>query len=351
MGQFLFFAALLVLLAIAFAVFALWRSARGLALALALGIPLAAAGLYWLKGTPDALDPAKVTTLNPQAAAEPATMEEAIAKLQARVAAEPDNFDDLVLLARSYMAVEKFGPAPALYARAMKLRPDDSDVSVEYAEALLRASSDHRFPPSVDGLLENAVAKNPTNQRALFFLGLKQMQDKHPADAAATWGTLMPMLEPDTARQLRPQLDAARAAAGLPPLPETVASTAMPPDDASAPPSTGLSIDVQIDPSLAKLAQPGEALYVFARAPGGGGPPLAVKRLVLGKFPLHLQLTDADSPMPAAKLSSQTMVILMARLSRTGDVQASSGDLEANPLQVRTDSKEPITLTLNRAVP
>ena len=42
MSQFAFFAALLGLLAIAFAVSAIWQKSRGLALALALGLPLAA---------------------------------------------------------------------------------------------------------------------------------------------------------------------------------------------------------------------------------------------------------------------------------------------------------------------
>lgn len=335
MSQFVFFAALLGLIAVAFAVSALWQRSRRLALALALGLPLAAAGLYHLKGKPAALDPQIVVA--------PASIEEAVAQLQQRIAAEPENLEGLVLLARSYMAMEKFDLARDTYAKALKLKPDDSDLSVEYAESLLRTSADRRFPPEAVSLLENAVAKNPDNQRALFFLGTHQLQDNRPAEAAATWEKLLPQLSPEAAGALRQQIDSARVAAGLPPLLRAAAA---------APASTTvLNIEVQIDPTLAKLAQPGDVLYVFARTLDGSGPPLAAKRIALDKLPLHLQLTDADSPMPAARLSSQKNVQLMARLSKTGDVKAASGDIEADPMQVGTVGKEPITLILNRAVP
>ncbi len=337
MTQFVLFAALLGLLAVAFAVSSLWQGSRRLALALAFGLPLAAAGLYYLKGEPAALNPTIVVA--------PTSIEDAVAQLQKRLASEPENFEGLALLGRSYMALEKFDLARDAYAKAVKLKPDDSDLSVEYAESLLRASADRRFPPEAARLLENAIAKNPDNQRALFFLGTHQMQDNRPAEAAATWEKLLPLLNPETAAELRKQVDVARLAAGLPSLPRDAAPAS---DSAS---NSSLNIVVQIDPTLHSLAKPGDVLYVFARSLDGRGPPFAAKRIALGELPLHLQLTDADSPMPAARLSSQENVLLMARLSKTGDVKAASGDIEADPLQVAVHGKGQITLVLNRPVP
>ncbi|WP_158637179.1 hypothetical protein [Arenimonas daejeonensis] len=57
MTGFLIGALLLCALALAFVLPPLWRDARGSALALVLALPLGAAGLYALLGTPDALDP------------------------------------------------------------------------------------------------------------------------------------------------------------------------------------------------------------------------------------------------------------------------------------------------------
>ena len=64
MSQFVLLAALLALLAVAFAISALWQNSRRLALALVIGLPLAAAGLYYLKGTPEALKPDALTAVS-----------------------------------------------------------------------------------------------------------------------------------------------------------------------------------------------------------------------------------------------------------------------------------------------
>jgi cytochrome c-type biogenesis protein CcmH len=333
MSQFVFFAVLLGLLAVAFAISALWQSSRRLALALVLGLPLAAAGLYYLKGTPAAFQP-------PVHAVEPKTMDEAIAQLKARLAAEPNNFDGRVLLARSYMAMEKFDLARDSFAEAYALQPDNADLAVEYAEALLRASPDHRFPPKAVELIEDTVKKNPQNQRGLFFLGLHQMESNQPADAAATWQSLLPLVAPETAVELRKEIDKARIAANLSPLPELAV--------ASGP---SLKITVQIDPTLANLAVPGDTLFVFARSADGGGPPVAVKRLPFDKLPIEVTLTDADSPMPAGKLSSQKTVTVMARLSKSGTALPGSGDIEADPVSVTLADAKPINLMLSRAIP
>lgn len=330
MNLFLFLAVLLSCLATAFAVSALWQKSRRLAIALAVALPLAAGGIYYLKGNPAALDARNVQA--------PHSVDELIAQLKERVASEPDNFDAWGLLARSYMATEKFPLAVSAYAAATKLRPDDVDISVEFAEALMRASSDHRFPANAVAMLENAATKNPRNQRALFFLGMHQLQSNQPAQAAATWEKILPMLTPDTARSLRTQIDKARIAAKLPPLPE-----------ADVGPS--LAITVGIEPTLANLAATGDTLYVFARSSDGNGPPFAAKRVVIDKFPLDVTLSDADSPMPTAKLSAQSTVSVMARLSKSGDARPASGDVESDPVTVTIADGKPVALMLDRAVP
>ncbi len=330
MGQFVFIAGLFVVLAVLLAVSMLWKTARGLAIAIAVALPLAAAGLYWLEGQPEALDP--------QAVKAPETMEQAVAQLEQRVAAQPENFEGTALLARSYMAMGRFAQAKATYARALALKPGETDLSVEYAEALLRAAPDRRFPPEAVAILEKAVAANPQNQRALFFLGLQRMQAENYAEASAVWEKLLPMLDPAAAQELLSQINNARDKAGMPAL-------------AAPEAGPGLALDVQIDPALAKSAPPGAVLYVFARALDGQGPPFAAKRIEGAGFPLQLQLSDADSPMPAAKLSSQQRVRVMARLSASGDARPGPGDIESKPVEVEVTAGKPATLLLDQKLP
>jgi len=327
MGQFFFFAMLLCLLACAFAVSALWQKSRALAVAIALLLSAGAGGLYWYKGTPAALEPAN---LQP-----PKTMDEAVAQLERLTRANPKNASDQVALARAYMAKERYADAAATYAKAMELLPDEPAFATERAEAMLRASPDRRFPPEAVALLERALRADPANQRALFFLGLHLRQSGRDAEAVAMWEKLLAQLDASAAPALREQIAQARAAAGMP---------------AAAEPEGLLQIRVEIDPTLAQDARPGTVLYVFARAKAGG-PPVAVKRLEPAQWPVSLSLGDEDSPMPTAKLSEQDSVQLVARLSKSGEAQASSGDLESDPVEVSAATGTSIVLRIDRTVP
>jgi cytochrome c-type biogenesis protein CcmH len=327
MGPFFFFALLLCLLACAFAVSALWQKSRALAVAIALLLTAAAGGLYWYKGSPVALEPANVQP--------PRTIDEAVAQLERLTRANPGNASDQVALARAYMAKQRYADAEAAYAKAMKLLPEDSGFAVEYAEAMLRNSPDRRFPSAAVAMLERALEADPRNQRALFFLGLHQRQSGRNVEAVATWERLLLQLDAAAAPALREQITQARIAAGM---------------EVPAEPEELLQVRVELDPTLARDAGPGTVLYVFARAPGGG-PPVAVKRLQPTSWPVTLGLGDADSPMPTAKLSAQSSVQLVARVSRSGDAKAQSGDLESDPVEVSATAGTSVTLRIDRSVP
>ncbi|GAB2653503.1 tetratricopeptide repeat protein [Arenimonas aestuarii] len=315
----------------AFALRPLWRGAHRSALALALALGVGTAGLYLLLGTPDALDPTQVKA--------PETLEEAIAQLERRLADEPGSVEGWVLLGRSHAAQGNWAGAADAFGKAQALLPEEPDLMVELADARMRAAPDGRFPADAVALLERAVALRPDHQRALFYLGAQQLQAGRPADAAATWGILLPLVDANTAKALRPQLDMAREQAGLPPL--------EPAPEATAGPS--LAVTVDIDPALGDRLAPGDTLYVFARTLEGGLP-VAVKRLPAESFPVTVSLSDADGLMPAQKLSGQARVLLMARISRSGDAGASPGDLEAMAVELDVADGANATLVIAKVV-
>lgn len=331
MTGFLIGALLLCALALAFVLPPLWRGARRSALALVLALPLGAAGLYALLGTPDALDPENVEA--------PQTLDDAIAQLERRLADEPGSVEGWVLLARSRMAQQKWPEARDAFARAHALLPDEPDLMVEYADAMMRAAPDGRFPAEAVAMLEKVVAGQPNHQRGLFYLGAQRLQAEQPAEAAELWGRLLPLLDARTADALRPQLAMARAQAGLPPLEETPAA------------GPTLEVTVELAPALAAQLAQGDTLFVFARTPDGAGPPVAVKRLPASAFPITLGLSDADSLMPTQKLSTQPQVQLMARISKSGDAAAAAGDLEAGPQVIAVRDGARITLSIDRVHP
>jgi cytochrome c-type biogenesis protein CcmH len=327
-GSFLLAAALLCVLVLAIVLPPLRRSPASL-LALALALPLGAAGLYALLGTPAALDPAQV--------AAPTNLEEAIVQLEARLAEEPASVEGWVLLGRSRIAQERWADARDAFAKANALLPDDPDLMVEYADALMRASVDGRFTPQATELLEKVVAGAPTHQRALFYLGAQRFQAGQAAEAAQIWERLLPLVDARTADALRPQVAAAREQAGLPPLPETTPT-----------PAATLTVTLDIAPALAAQVADGAVLYVFARPVDGAGPPVAVQRLPAHGFPLEIVLTDADSLMPTQKLSALAEVQVTARVSRTGDAIAAAGDFESSPQVIATGADAKVRLLIDQ---
>jgi cytochrome c-type biogenesis protein CcmH len=334
MGPFVVASALLCLLVLAIVLRPLWRNRR-MALGIALALPFAAAGLYALLGTPAALDPAQVRA--------PTTLAEAIVQLETRLADEPGSVEGWVLLGRSRVAQERWTDARDAFAKAHALLPDDPDLMVEYADALMRASADGRFPPAATALLERVVAGMPNHQRALFYLGAQRFQAGRAAEAVELWERLLPLLDPQTAAALQPQVAAARAEAGLPP-PATPAPVV-------ADVGKSLAVTVELAPAFAAQLADGAVLYVFARRADGVGPPVAVQRRGAHGFPHEIVLTDADSLMPTQKLSQLDAVQVSARVSRSGDAIAATGDFEATPQVIELGADAKIRLVIDQVHP
>jgi cytochrome c-type biogenesis protein CcmH len=77
--------------------------------------------------------------------------------------------------------------------------------------------------------------------------------------------------------------------------------------------------------------------------------PLAVRKLQLSDLPVSLTLSDDDAMMPTMKLSSFDQVIVGARVSRSGNPVAQSGDFYTEREAV--DSSNPpaqINLTIDQ---
>jgi cytochrome c-type biogenesis protein CcmH len=66
---------------------------------------------------------------------------------------------------------------------------------------------------------------------------------------------------------------------------------------------------------------------VFAREPGGKGPPLAAKRLTSAAIGTQIHLSAADSMLPGRVLTKGRRVSITARVSFSGQPLPAAGDL------------------------
>ena len=316
------------------------RSPRSWLVVLAL-VPLAAIGIYQALGTPAALDPAKRTPAPAAATADgkvdPEQLAAAMAALRQELERNPNQPEGWALLARSLMVQGDLESARDAYAMAVDLLPDDPNLLTEAAQARAQAHPTKLFDEKAVAMLEHALKQQPQHQRARWFLGIAQRQAGRNAEAASTWEPLLAQVDGSTRDSLRQEIDSARAAAGMPPLP-----AAGPAADATNGPR--LTVKVSLAPTIKVDAN--AVVFITARAIDGPPIPVAVERHRAAELPDTITLDDGDSLMPTARLSQLDEVQVQARISASGTAERSASDIESTPVRIRLPHEAPIDLVL-----
>jgi cytochrome c-type biogenesis protein CcmH len=193
---------------------------------------------------------------------------------------------------------------------------------------------------SLQGEPEKAVRQallvDPNNIKALALAGTIFYDRQDYAAAIGEWRKIIALVPPDSsvAAGIGNSIRDAENRMGIAPAPVAVApSMPAPPVAAPAPAAVPaadarVSGTVELAPALAKEVAPGDALFVFARAVNGPKMPLAMMRATASALPLKFSLDDSQSMAPGVKLSQHREVIIGARVSKSGDAIARSGDLE-----------------------
>jgi cytochrome c-type biogenesis protein CcmH len=347
------------------------RPSRVVPLALALALPLAAILLYRHVGDPRAMDTvwqdaaavANGTTpalRGTPGEAEAPDMDRAVAGLAERLKNEPDDLEGWMLLGRAYKTMERFGPAREALSNAIRIAPENPDVMVEYAEALVLASDSRRFEGEARALLDRALTLQPDSQRGLWLLGIAAYQEQDFAAAVNAWERLLAQIPPDAEPRaaLLERIAEARANAGLPPPPESLQTTPAPaaPAATAAPTAAAsdgprLTVSVDIAPELKARIGASDVLFVFARAAQGPRMPLAIQRLSASSLPVTVTLDDSTSMMPALKLSTMPQVVVGARVSKSGQATPQPGDFEALSAPIANTHTDVVRLTIDQIVP
>jgi cytochrome c-type biogenesis protein CcmH len=323
------------------------RPGRWVAVVVGAVVPVLAASLYLLLGTPRALQaPADATAVPDHSAGHstsPEQMESMVTRLAQRLSEAPDDGDGWAMLARSYAVLGRHAQAVPAYQRAAALQPDDAQLLADYADAL---AVTHRG--RVDGqplrLVQRALRIDPDNVKALALAGTAAFDRKDYAKAVALWEHAVgfaPAGEPFTAA-LEASLAEARSL--------TTGKTAEP-GVATAPASIrAVSGVVTLAPELAGRAAPQDSVLIFARAASGPRMPVAVLRHKVSDLPLEFVLDDSAAMTPAVKLSDFDRVMIVVRVSKVASAQSQPGDLEgtAGPLTVGTRN---VRVRIDRVLP
>jgi len=307
--MFMFAAAAAVLLALAFVVVPLLGRRQQVTLAaLIVAVPAATLVVYMLVGTPAGIDPDTGET---------GQIRSAVTELAQRAMGEPDNAEYWARLGLAYKSLEEFGSAEHAFRRALYIDEGAAFLKAELGETLLYASGERQLPDEARRLLEQAAETD--NQKSLWLLGLDAFQREDYPAAVDHFERLLAMLPDDSSVRGTVEQYLATARAGGP---ETGPATA-----AQAGPGPSLSLSVGIEDELAQRLEGDETVFVAVRR-AAGGPPLAVRRLRADELPAELTIDDNDAMLAGSGLSSAESIVVVARVSFSGDAIPAEGDFE-----------------------
>jgi cytochrome c-type biogenesis protein CcmH len=112
-----------------------------------------------------------------------------------------------------------------------------------------------------------------------------------------------------------------------------------------------IQVSVSLSETLQAQARPDDTLFVYARAPAGPRMPLAIVRLTAADLPATVTLDDSSAMMPNMKLSVFDEVVVMARISRSGDAMTRSGDLLGSSAPLRVRESPQVRVRIEEQVP
>ena len=318
-----------------------------LALLLALTLPVFAGLWYWQAGS-WRLAQEIATAPADGAAPSEVEIEAMVAKLAARLEAQPDDAEGWSMLGRSYFVMSRHDDAAKAYAKANELsKSSNADWLVSEGEALALAR-DRDLLGRPAQLFEAAITLEPGYGKAIWYGSLADAQGGNFKRASERLQSLLAQDLPDELRtmvtsrleELRGLSGGTLAAAAVPTKPAPVASE-----------GTSLSVQISLAPALMSKLPANATLFVFAKAAQGPPMPLAVQKLPGAKLPLTITLDDSMGMTPAMRLSQFERYVVTARYSASGSALATAGDLEGSADLVRAGAaSSKVAVEINRIV-
>ncbi len=312
---------------------------------MALLIPVIAFGLYFQHGSARQL---QLSMEHPEQLrfkdGEQPTVEEAIQMLVNELEANPENAEGWYILATTYMSLGEYDKGVDSFKHVLDVLPEDATQYVgvmgQYAQGLYFAKGG-KMDEEVRQQIQLTLDREPLEVTALGLLGIDAFELGHLEDAIGYWRKALQNAEPSAADSLKAGIQRAleqlaQQGKAVPDVPELV--------------SASVQLVVSIDPQLSGKISADQTVFVFAK-PVGGRMPVAAMRLTVGELPKTIILDDSLAMTPQAKLSLHPNIEIGARISMSGQPQASSGDLQSATVQVAVkELTESVSLLIDQVV-
>jgi cytochrome c-type biogenesis protein CcmH len=281
-----------------------------------------------------------------------ADIEEAIGGLEAKLAEDPKNLDGWIMLGRSYTAMGRYPRAVDAFQQAYDLSQGQNVEAVIGLGEALALTDEASLAGRAGKLFDAALSMAPNHPKALWYGSMSSLRSGDLRRGRDRLQQLMAQNPPEQLRgvlerqiqDLNEQLgEGGKGGATAPP--------ATAPAAAPAAGARAIQVSVSLSPQLREKLPGAVPLFVLARDPAAGGPPLAVQRRSSSELPLNVTLTESDAMIPSRSIATAPKVVVVARLSRSGAPQQQSGDLYGEAEYEFGKNSGPLTIIIDRVVP
>lgn len=269
-------------------------------------LPLIAIGVYALTGAPRL---AQFSLENPHAnlSTPEGSVDLLLVEAEKKLIAEPQHLPTLAVLARTYLAMEKFDKAKEYAARRYELANDDPEAILQYADALAM-SNGGALTPEVLKLVDEVLNIDPTNVNALTMAGMAAAQTGRSAIAVRLWRrALAHASDPGFKRNLVSLIEQFGG------------------ESQTHPTQHRLKLRIVLADTIADVAGD-DIVFVTAHDIETQGPPLAVRKIRVADLPFELSLSEKDAMAPSFSLKGKQRVRVRARVARSGAAKVSPDD-------------------------
>lgn len=286
------------------------------------------------------------------------------ARLLNYLSEQPEDLRANLLLATAYRMDKKHKDAARAYGKVMpfiEANPDMvgdgfADLMTDYADTLALATNG-----SLDGepmrLVQRALEVQPNHIRALWLSGTHAYEKAEYAQALQFWRRIAAVVAPDSEEAQimvgniqEAELKLRERGIAIPASPASSPEAA--PQAATAPVVEGASVGgvVRLSDAFASQISPDDTVFVFARAVNGPRMPLAIIKKQASELPISFTLDSSMSMAPGMSLATVSQVVVGARVSKSGNAIAQSGDLQGFSGEVSVGA-ENLEIVIDQAVP
>ena len=257
------------------------------------------------------------------------SLEDMTRSLAQRLQQNGGSQEEWAMLGRAYKHLGQYMMSVEAFEQANKMAPN-AQLMIEQTESMALANN-QRFTPEARALVIRALELEPDNLNVLWFAGVAEFQAGNYRNSIEHLSRLSDEAkkDPEVERSLRLYIDKARnqlVAAGedVPTTDEIMGASTVSSDAAVS--GASLQVKVDISSEVRSRFNPGDTVFIYAKAAAGPKMPLAAQRLTLAQLPATITLDDSMAMMEGMNMSAFGSVVISARVTTTGSAIAKAGD-------------------------